>query len=252
MKKYLTLAVVAMVCAGTAKAQFAGEYNLGRHEGDYKSYNRVGISYNNDSYGFNSDAKYWFESNDMGGSLNGFGLNYIHGFSLSSSLPMFLEVGGNVNFNFGNVLHVEGESYYDDVRYNAKNQLQMIDLQVPVNYVYRFNVADDFSIAPYVGLNFKLNLIGKVMYIEEIWDDDEYQKEEDGWFNLYNKDDMDDMGTWNRFQMGWHVGVGFQYSKFYFGVQYGTDFIPAFSCSDEGYKPKVNTGSLKINLGYTF
>ncbi len=35
--------------------------------------------------------------------------------------------------------------------------------------------------------------------------------------------------TWNRFQMGWQIGVGFQYKPFYLGVQYGTDFIHAYS-----------------------
>ena len=251
MKKYLTLALLAVMCGGVAKAQFAGEYNLGKHEGDYKGYNRIGLSYNNDSYSFNSDAKEWFESEDAKiGSLNGFGLNYIHGFSISSSMPMFLEVGGNLNFNFGNFLSYKDEDY--GVKYEESEKMQLINLQVPVNYVYRFNVADDFSVAPYVGLNFRLNLIGKVKYVLEAWDEDEYVKEEDDWLNLYSKDDMDDAGTWNRFQMGWHIGVGFEYSKVYLGVQYGTDFIPAFSCDEYGYKPKVNTGSLRINLGYTF
>ncbi len=251
MKKYLTLALVAVACSGVAKAQFAGEYNLGHREGDFKDYNRVGLSYNNDSYHFNSDADYWFEADLKNGSANGFGINYIHGFSLSSSLPMFLEVGGNLNFNFGTLFSEEEE--YGGVKMENKLKSQFINLQVPVNYVYKFTVADDFSVAPYLGLNFKLNLVGKVKPVIEAWDEDEYLKEEDeDWYSLFSKDDMEDMGTWNRFQMGWHIGVGFEYSKIYLGVQYGTDFIPAFSEKEDEYRPKVNTGSLKINLGYTF
>lgn len=249
MKKYLTLTALAVIYSGVAKAQFAGEYNLSKHEGDYKGYNRIGLSYNNDSYGFNKDAKDWFDT-EKGTSLNGFGIDYIHGFSISSSLPMFLEVGGNVNFNFGNLFSDEEE--YRGVKYEYRTKMQSINLQVPVNYVYRFNVADDFSVAPYVGLNFKLNLIGKVKGVEEAWEEDEYEKNEEDWVNLYSKDDMEDIDTWNRFQMGWHIGVGFQYSKMYLGVQYGTDFIPAFSMSEDGDKPKINTGSLKINLAYSF
>ncbi len=60
----------------------------------------------------------------------------------------------------------------------------------------------------------------------------------------------------NRFQMGWQIGVGFEYQKYYLGVQYGTDFIPAYSHKFEydgaTSKPKVNSQALKISLGYTF
>lgn len=251
MKKQMMLALIAVVGGGVAKAQFAGEYNLGNRDDDCKGYDRISLSYNNDSYGFNKDAKWYFEAEEAKtASMNGFGLNYVHGFSLSQSLPMFLEMGGNVNFNFGNMFSEEEE--YRDVKYKFATKAQFIDLQVPVNYVYKINVGDDFSIAPYIGLNFKLNLVGKVKPVTEVWTDDDYEMEEDDWLSLYSKDDMDEIGTWNRFQMGWHIGAGFEYSKIYLGIQYGTDFIPAFSTSEDGYKPKVNTGSLKINIGYTF
>lgn len=58
--------------------------------------------------------------------------------------------------------------------------------------------------------------------------------------------------TWNRFQMGWHIGVGVNFNKYYLGVQAGTDFIPFYSHNSNGYKPKVNTVDCKISLGYTF
>ena len=47
-----------------------------------------------------------------------------------------------------------------------------------------------------------------------------------------------------------------EYQKYYLGVQYGTDFIPAYSHKFEydgaTSKPKVNSQALKISLGYTF
>lgn len=53
--------------------------------------------------------------------------------------------------------------------------------------------------------------------------------------------------------MGWHIGCGFQYSKYYIGVQWGTDFIPAYSHKfEDGDKYKVSTSNLKVSLGYTF
>jgi len=62
-------------------------------------YNRVGISYDNTNYGYNDLMK--LDQEMDGFSTNGVGINYIHGFSLSSSLPMFIETGLNFNIGFG-------------------------------------------------------------------------------------------------------------------------------------------------------
>lgn len=86
----------------------------------------------------------------------------------------------------------------------------------------------------------------------------EWNDEQD-WISVFD-DSEDAMGdkdaTWNRFQMGWHVGVGFQYKPIYLGVQYGTDFIPAYShkytYDGESETAKINTGNLKVTLGYVF
>lgn len=235
MKKLLVFAVLALA-AGVCSAQRAAEYDLGK-SGDNANYNRVGVSFNNTSFSPNSDAKDFMDAV----STNGFGLDYIHGFSLSSSLPMFIETGANVNFNFGS------KSYE-----GSKLLLQNFNLQVPVNYVYRFALADELTLAPYIGLNFKLNLASRFKETLEdgyIWDDG---TDEEEWVNVFSKDDMGEDGTWNRFQMGWQVGVGVQYSKIHLGLHYGTDFIPAFSYSEGGYKPKVNNGNFKMTLSYCF
>lgn len=123
-----------------------------------------------------------------------------------------------------------------------------MNFQVPVNVGWRFGVADNLSIQPYVGLNFKLHLSTRMKYKEESYDGD-YESDwvsvfDDGEDAMESKDD-----TWNRFQMGWHVGVGFEYKPIYLGIQYGTDFIAAYSHDFGDYKPKINTGNLKIVLG---
>ena len=67
--------------------------------------------------------------------------------------------------------------------------------------------------------------------------------------SVFSKDDMGSKdATWNRFQMGWHIGAGLQYNAFYLGVEYGTDFIPAFKYE----KAKVNSSHQKISHGYCF
>ncbi|MCM1349377.1 MAG: porin family protein [Firmicutes bacterium] len=207
-----------------------------------KDYNRIGVSYNNEHYGFNKDMEDELDFDGVG--LNGFGIDYIHGFHLSSTLPLFLETGINFNYNFGS----KSESYYDE-EYTFK--LQDMNFQVPVNLGWRFGLTEEASITPYVGLNFKLHMISR--FKEEYKEDGEVEKTD--WTNLFS-DDKDEMGdkdaTWNRFQMGWHVGVGFQYSPLYVGVQYGTDFIKAYSHDYDGFKPSVNTGNLKVTVAYTF
>ncbi len=235
MKKLFIIAVFALTAAGICSAQRASEYDLGKSTDTPSGYNRIGVSYNNTSYSPNSDAKEYID----GFSTNGVGIDYIHGFSISKSLPMFIETGANINFNF-----------YGDSGSDWKQNYQNFNIQVPVNYVYRFALNDDFSIAPYLGLNFKVNLLSREKYDE--YDDYNEEWESSGWESLYDKDVMGDDGTFNRFQMGWHVGVGVQYSKFHFGLQYGTDFIPAFKHSEGGYKPAINNGNLKLTLSYCF
>lgn len=227
-----------------------------------QDYNRVAISYDNTRYSAGGDEKELGFGPDDTKSIatNGFGLNYIHGFSLSKSLPMFLEVGGNINFNFyGDSEREKGDDF--DYRY----QFQNINLQVPVNFTWRFNIVEDFTIAPYVGINFKLNLMqrGRAWY-DFTPEDDEEQKfldESKKWTNFMS--DKEDGGmyskdyTWNMFQMGWHIGVNFQYTNWVLGVQYGTDFIPAYSHTFEysdskDWKSRINTSNLKLSVGYCF
>lgn len=232
MKKISLLCAILFGCAAIANAQ---------------DYNRVAISYEHPTLSFNKDASMWDDKSESVGT-NGFGINYIHGFSIAKN--MFIETGGNFNFNFGSKSDKWTE---EDYWSEDKTKFQNINLQVPVNYVYRFNVAENISIDPYVGLNFKLNLVSK---FKNEYSDSDGDNDSSDWYNCFSSDEKD-MGhkdaTWNRFQMGWHIGVGCNYQRYYLGIQFGTDFIPAYSHKfDGGDKPKINTSDLKISVGYTF
>lgn len=225
MKKFLVIAILALTSVGICSAQ---------------GYNRVGVSYNNTSYSANSDLK---ELGLKSLSTNGVGVDYIHGFSLSSSMPMFIETGAGINFNSG-----EKKLGY------GKFKLQNFNILVPVNYVYRFDVTEQFKIAPYVGVDFKVNLSSKLKpeysFDDEDWDDSDYSRGGDDYD--YDLDDSFGSIKGQTFQMGWHVGVGFQYSRFHLGVQYGTDFLPAFKKTVEDISMKLNTRNLKVSLSYCF
>lgn len=189
------------------------------------NYNRTSISYNH------TNLKSKPENETL--SLNGFGLEYIHGFSLSKSTPLYLEAGLKAIFSFGKETGaIEGSSAKVDLKYS------FLSFEVPVNLTYIFNLSPEVSIAPYAGINFKLHALGKVK-AEKLGESAD--------LNLFDKDEMGGY-PWNRFQMGWQAGVGAYYSDFYLGIGYGTDFIKIYD--EDG--DKINSSHLSVSLGYTF
>lgn len=248
MKKFLV--ATALFVAGVSFANAEG-------------YNRVAVSFDNTHFGLNKNMK--AEVGIDGYGTNGFGINYLHGFGVAEN--MFVETGLNLDFGWGSKEmatksgELYGYSYTAKLLMKAKN----INMQLPVNFVYRIGVGENMWVSPYVGLNFKLNLVGKIKkdvdfssnlpseYNDKI--NEALAEYNTDWRNVYSdsKEDMgDEDSTWNRFQMGWHIGCGFQYSKYYIGVQWGTDFIPAYSHKFSDGTYKVNTSNLKVSLGYTF
>lgn len=255
----VVLAAALISCASSASAQFTGgNVKSGKSSStvaDTNPYNRLTLSYENVHLGANDKMEGYFNDEDAVG-LNGVGLEYTHGFSVSKTLPMFIEAGIKMQFATGSVgqdetINVEGHRF--DCEYIAK--YQTLSFVVPINYTYRFPVGEDMNIAPYLGINFKVHGIGQ--YKEQIkFDDDDLQdawddskdKLED-WKNVFDKKDMGDKdATWNRFQMGWQIGLGFNVKSFYVGLQYGTDFIPAFKYK----KYAINTGTFSAKLGVCF
>ena len=165
-------------------------------------------------------------------TLNGFTVDYRHGFQLGSR-PMFIETG------LGLAYASASKKYY-----GTKFSLSTFNLKIPVNFVYRFNLDDKFSVQPYTGINFKLNcaMSQKVGSEKEV--------------NMF--EDAEYGGK--RFQMGWQIGVGVNFCKWYAGIEYGIDFIPAIESEISekqgnyyaSYITKINTQAFSINVGYTF
>lgn len=121
---------------------------------------------------------------------------------------------------------------------------------------YAFAIPNSkITIAPYAGLNLRLNLFGNrkievdgldAYYDEdEFWEmmEDEYGIKEEA--NLFDKDDMGHKdATWKRFQIGWQIGVNVDFQKAYLGLSYGSDFSEIVKDS------KLKTTS--ITLGFKF
>ncbi|MDE7437494.1 MAG: hypothetical protein K2M93_03330 [Muribaculaceae bacterium] len=237
MKNLKSLLVAgAMVVAGSAMAQ---------------DYNRVGLSYNYDHYRYNKNFYGNDKDRDPSFSSNGVGLNYIHGFRLTRSLPMYIEVGGNLNFGFR---EESGMILQNGHSVKGKEQFQNLNLTVPVNFAWKFNLGKEFYITPYYGVSFKVNFITRerigIINGKTIWSD---------WVNLLKEDENIGMikgYTWRTFQMGTHLGATFGWKHVSLGLQYGGDFIPAYSVivkkGEFSTRYAVDTTNFKLTLGYEF
>lgn len=105
-------------------------------------YNRLAVSFDNTHYGLNKNMK--AEVGIDGYGTNGFGINYLHGFGVAEN--MFVETGLNLDFGWGSKeMATEsgnlgyGYSYTAKLLLKAKN----INMQLPVNFVYRVGVGDN-------------------------------------------------------------------------------------------------------------
>lgn len=251
--KAIKIALLAglMAMSAPAFAQFANT-NSSQSSNDSHSvglinnttpYDRMTINFVSRS--MDSKKGYGWEDleGDEGLTTKGVAIDYIHGFSLTKSIPLFLETGVGLDFGFWG--DSESVRYDDGESYDFKLRLSTLSFAVPVNLAYRLQFNDAFSLQPYLGLNFKINALANYKIEEEYEDEDGYGDSDDESFNMFDKDDVgDDDFRWNRFQMGWHIGVGMNYNKFYLGLSYGTDFSQLWK--------KTTTGTFKIGVGVNF
>lgn len=228
MKKTFSLAVVALFVSMTANAQI-GESKSKKiettyttttnvqeipeveEEPEYENYDRIFWS-----YAPTRITEYFANYDNL--MMHGFGMGWTKGINVTGKrLPLYIETGIAANFAFGN-----GDRLFNFV--------------IPVNVTYRFKIPNTkLYIAPYWGLNFKINYHWYWDYHDISW---------------FEKDD------WNpkRFQMGTELGCNFDIWNFHFGVGWGTDFIklatPYFSNSYGVHTFK--TSGVRVNLGVTF
>lgn len=224
MKKLLILLVGALMSAAPTFAQFSNTGGSSPSSGgslvkDCNPYDRIGIEYLNRTISYDG-------SSDDDQSTNGVGIYYLHGISLSKDLPLFLEIGGKLDVGFWSDTY---EGYYEDF----DTKLTTMSLSVPVNLAYKLSFGNgDFSILPYLGLNFRGNILAKQKFEGD---------GEDETIDLFDKDDVGKDEAWKRFQLGWHIGAGFNYKQFYLGLSYGTDFIKIAK--------KTSTGTFAVGIG---
>lgn len=186
------------------------------------SYSRVFVSFNPS----NLTAKEEGVSTSM--SFPGFSAGYMYGIGVTNNLPLFVEVGGALQYRaFSDSDSDEGEKY--------EQKINIFSLNIPVNLVYKFYINENWSIDPFFGLDFRVNLTGKNKATYSYGGE-----EESASVDLFKGED-----ALKRFQAGWHIGAGATWKKkINFSISYGTDINEI--AESARFRTTV------ISLGYNF
>lgn len=242
LKLFLAFAFVAMATSVSAEQRVenqspapAVDFNNG--------WDRVFVSYN-------ASSRMLDYKGAENVSFPGFSLGYMKGFSVSNKLPFFVEAGAALQFRTHKDEYTEDAedySYYGvDGTFTTTEKTNLFSLNIPVNFVYKWQINDDFSVDPFIGVDFRINLTGKYKEsfkysgedAETINDDEAYDESA----NMFSKDEWGD--PCKRFQAGWHIGVGANYKAFNLSISYGSDF--------NEIAEKTKFATTVISLGYNF
>lgn len=241
--KYLLLVAMLVVC-GSASAQFSNTTKttsaspaIGGQQKGVDGWNTFFIEYAPTKFNYDGD-----EDDDDELSMNTLSFGWRKAFGVSQKLPLFVETGLGLSYSFDK--NTEEDDYF-----SIETKTSLLSLNIPVNVGYNFSLAEGkVDLAPYFGIDLRINLLGKEKYKFETDFDSEYFDDEDEEedLNLFDEDDMGSKdATWKRFQAGWRLGLNATFSqKFTVGVSYGSDFTEIMK--------KVKTSSFRITAGIRF
>lgn len=248
MKKIFTI-IVACAMTVAASAQIVSSSSRSLIAEEYPNYSRIFVSYSPMS--FSGDASKG-EDNPFGDTASGFTLGWLGGWSISKTMPLYVEGGLNVKYNHWSDEATDSDSgsdYYGSWSYSEtyKSSMNFLSLNVPVNLSYKYSLSgvDGLSIAPYIGLHLTGNIIGSAKdeweYTDTYYGETDRESGDES-FSFFDKDDMGGSDyTASRLQFGWQIGVGLNYKKLYLGVGYSAEFSE--------YMKKLNTGGFSLTLG---
>lgn len=226
-----------IMCAAAASVAINAAAQL---ENDTEGYRRIEASFAASHYdnGENQDADIEHPK--------GFEIGYLQGINLTSKMPLFLELGGNVTWT-----HSKEENNWNEsgVEIEKETKNTFMNVNIPVQAAYKFAFTNSaFKILPFFGFNFKFNIIGKYKEHKEA----EFmgvEQETDTKISYFDKDDMGSKdATANRFQLGLNMGVGVNINSFYVGWRFQPDMIKYIKHDDD--KVSSNTNFITVGLNF--
>lgn len=225
--KFLAL-VAAMMISTTSFAQFSQSKSSSNSSNEiskgwnslYVQYNSIGTSYSLSSFNdrdedYGDEYQKAIDNSSLSDKLNAFSIGYNRAINLTPSTPLYLEVGAALQYAF-----YSDETTDHDVEVTLKFTANMLTAKVPVSLLYHIDIPNsDFAIEPFVGIDFKYNIIGTAKRTYKYYGETKKDKID----NIFDKKKCDGHQA-NRFQAGWHVGANFVYKKAFIGISYGQDF----------------------------
>lgn len=259
--------IAAMLVSTTSFAQ--SSHSSSSSDGDiskgwnsvYVQYNNLGTSYSLSSIKYGDEYQKDFDKSGLSDKLNGFSIGYNRAINVAPSIPLYVEVGGAVQFSFySDKMHItnKNKTYTEDGKYTGN----IISVKAPISLLYHIAIPNsNFAFEPFAGIDFKYNISGSAKGVisscEEYKEGSvatngeikEYNRKEyrqkTTKVGLFSKDDCKGHQA-NRFQMGWHVGVNAVYKRMFIGVSYGQDFSKFQDDLDLKFK------TLSATLGFRF
>lgn len=236
--------ITAMLMSTTAFAQFT--HSGGRNQSSAEEgWNSIYASYNM--------LKFSQEMLAYNKAYNGFSIGYDRAIGLTSKIPLYVEIGGAIQYAGQKVNREDDES-------NAKTTSNLLSVKVPVSILYRWNVANsNWSIIPKAGFDGRFNVLGKGKetytasdHSHKFTTTNRYNmfKEGENGKDVYNG--LNASGDkCSRFQVGWHVGANVEYKSLLLGITYGAD-MNAFCKEYYEIVSNIHFKTLSITIGHKF
>lgn len=226
-------------------------------------HNSFYVQYN--SFGVGEFADVLDDMDAENEKLNGIGVGFNKAFSVTSSIPLFIEVGAGLNYAWAKIYDEEekDDCYIceDEYAVTYKTSSQHLMVNVPVNLMYKFQIPNSsITLEPYVGLNLKGHILGRMKSkytyeaccdevedaFEEILED---MDEDDLVSNYFDKDDMGGKKyVATRLNIGWQIGANADFGKAFVGISYGSDFNKFLKSGKDEWK----YSALNVSLGLRF
>lgn len=244
MKLKHIFVITAMLMSTTAFAQFT--HSGGRNQSSAEEgWNSIYASYNM--------LKYSQEMLAFNKAYNGFSIGYDRAIGLTSKIPLYVEIGGAIQYAGQKVNGEDDES-------NVKTTSNLLSVKVPVSILYRWNVANsNWSIIPKAGFDGRFNVLGKGKetytasdHSHKFTTTNRYNmfKEGENGKDVYNG--LNASGDkCSRFQVGWHVGANVEYKSLLLGITYGAD-MNAFCKEYYEIVSNIHFKTLSITIGHKF
>jgi len=204
MKKVTVILIGFLLVVNTMFAQFTNTNNSKTFgSADVNGWSGIRVAY--------SPMK--LEVSGMDIDFTGLSAGFVKGFEISSQTPVFAEIGVNFQWLSSNLKSLFA-SLDVDIPSDAKAKFNVYSIGIPVNLGYRYQASEELSVFPYVGVNARGNIAGTISA--------SYQGQKES-INIFDDGDTEGDPA-KRFQIGWQIGLGVNFSQLYLSASYGSDF----------------------------